>query len=182
MTVEMSEQIDGHQFGVRERCRQTIVAAALKTQFFVCIVKDNWHGHHTITRLSAHLIWSTKYRYHVLQGDVKARCCDLLIQVCDAEDVCILSGVVSKDYMQPADRISAKTCFVGVGQTAQRSLCPRLLQAEFPELKARYCDNHFWAIGYGAWITGNITDEMVQEYLEHHRHYSSKDNDPFILE
>lgn len=24
-------------------------------------------------------------------------------------------------------------------------------------------------IGYGAWSTGNITDEMVQEYLEHHR-------------
>jgi putative transposase len=58
----------------------------------------------------------------------------------------------------------------------------RLLQAEFPKLKERYWGNRFWAIGYGAWSTGNITDEMVQEYLEHHRNPSNKDNDSFILE
>jgi Transposase IS200 like len=58
----------------------------------------------------------------------------------------------------------------------------RLLQAEFPKLKERYWRNHFWAIGYGAWSTGNITDEMAQEYLEHHRNPSNKDNDSFILE
>lgn len=37
---------------------------------------------------------------------------------------------------------------------------------------------HFWAIGYGAWSTGNITEEAVQEYLEH-RHPSNRENDPF---
>jgi putative transposase len=58
----------------------------------------------------------------------------------------------------------------------------RLLQAEFPKLKERYWGNRFWAIGYGAWSKGNITDEMVQEYLEHHRNPSNKDNDSFILE
>ncbi|MFT6206093.1 MAG: putative transposase [Spirosomataceae bacterium] len=45
----------------------------------------------------------------------------------------------------------------------------RKLRMEFPELKTR----HFWEIGYGCWTgppggTGNITDEMVDEYLEHH--------------
>ena len=62
-------------------------------------MKDNRHGHHTITRLTVHLVWATKYRYHVLEGDVKVRCRDLLIQVCDSEDVRILSGVVSKDHV-----------------------------------------------------------------------------------
>jgi putative transposase len=27
----------------------------------------------------------------------------------------------------------------------------------------------FWAIGFEYWSTGNITDKMVNEYLEHHR-------------
>ncbi|HEY9283155.1 MAG TPA: IS200/IS605 family transposase, partial [Pyrinomonadaceae bacterium] len=27
-----------------------------------------------------------------------------------------------------------------------------------------------------------ITEEAVQEYLEHHRHPSNRDSDPFILE
>ena len=59
-------------------------------------MKDNRHGHHTLTRLTAHIVWSTKYRYHVLEGDIKTRCRTLLMQICDSEDVRILSGVVSK--------------------------------------------------------------------------------------
>jgi len=43
------------------------------------------------------------------------------------------------------------------------------LQQEFPELKRSYWGQHFWGVGYGAWSTGNITDVMVQEYLDHHK-------------
>jgi putative transposase len=57
----------------------------------------------------------------------------------------------------------------------------RKLQQEFPKLKERYWGNHFWASGYGAWSTGNITDKMVNDYLEHHRKGNS-DNSNFILE
>ncbi|MBZ9731475.1 transposase, partial [Salegentibacter sp. JZCK2] len=55
------------------------------------------------------------------------------------------------------------------------------LQQEYPKLKERYWGQHFWASGYGVWSTGNITDEMVNEYLEHHRR-DSCDNSNFILE
>ena len=58
----------------------------------------------------------------------------------------------------------------------------RKLQQEYPELKKRYWGKHFWAIGYGAWSTGNISEKMVQEYLEHHRNPSNQDNDNFLLE
>ena len=56
-----------------------------------------------------------------------------------------------------------------------------ILQQEFPDLKKRYWGRHFWAIGYGGWSTGNITDEMVQEYLKHHRKPSNKDNGKWFL-
>ncbi len=62
-------------------------------------MKDNRRGHHTITHLTVHIVWSTKYRYHVLEGDIKVRCRDLLVQICDSEDVRIMSGVVSKDHI-----------------------------------------------------------------------------------
>ena len=58
----------------------------------------------------------------------------------------------------------------------------RLLQREFPELAKRYWGQHFWAIGYGAWSTGNITEELVQKYLEHHRNPSNQDTGTMILE
>ena len=37
-------------------------------------------------------------------------------------------------------------------------------------------------LGAGVWSTGNITDEMVNEYLEHHRRKDDNDNSNFILE
>ena len=56
-------------------------------------------GSHTISRLTAHLVWVTKYRFHVLKGEVQVRCRELIVQICDAEDVRILKGVVSKDHV-----------------------------------------------------------------------------------
>ena len=58
----------------------------------------------------------------------------------------------------------------------------RLLQQEFPDLQQRDWGKHFWAIGYGAWSAGNITEDLVAEYLEHHRDPSNQDTDPLILE
>ena len=60
--------------------------------------KDYRYGGHTVTRLIAHLVWATKYRYEVLNGDIKKRCRELLIQVSDMENVQILSGVASSDH------------------------------------------------------------------------------------
>ena len=54
---------------------------------------------HTVSSLTVHLVWSTKYRYSVLKGDIQKSCRRLLIQICDAEDIVILKGVVSQDHM-----------------------------------------------------------------------------------
>lgn len=35
----------------------------------------------------------------MLKGGIKQRCQELIVQICDAEDVHILKGVVSKDYV-----------------------------------------------------------------------------------
>ena len=136
---------------------------------------------HSVSRLTAHLVWSTKYRYSVLRGDIKLRCRSILIQVCEAEDVHILKGVVSKDHVhmhveyRPSQSISDL-----VKRLKGRS--SRKLQQEFPDLNKRYWGRHFWAIGYGCWSTGNITDEMVNDYLEHHRRDKDDDQSDFILE
>ena len=138
-------------------------------------------GGHTVSWLTAHVVWVTKYRYHVLTGDVQRRCRELIKQICDAEDVRILKGVVSKDHVHmhieyaPSHSISDLLKRLK-GRTSRR------LQEEYPVLRKKYWGRHFWAIGYGVWSTGNITDEMVQQYLEHHRQPSNKDNDNIILE
>jgi putative transposase len=119
---------------------------------------------HTVSRLTVHIVWSTKYRYSVLEGDIKVRCRTLLIQICEAEGVQILKGVVSKDHIHTHIEYRPSQ------------------DMEFPDLKKRYWGRHFWAIGFGCWSTGNITDEMVNEYLEHHRNPNENNNNTFIIE
>jgi putative transposase len=138
-------------------------------------------GSHTITRLTVHLVWATKYRYPVLQSSVKERCRSLIIQDCDVLDIEILKGVVSTDHVHMHIEYPPKQSISSImKQLKGRS--SRLLQKEFPHLKKRYWGKRFWSKGYGAWSTGNITEEMVQEYLEHHRKASNGDRENFFLE
>lgn len=141
---------------------------------------DQRRSSHTVSKLTVHIVWATKYRYKVLDGDIKLRCRSILIQICEAEDVNILKGVVSTDHVhmhveyRPSQSVSDL-----VRRLKGRS--SRKLQQEFPELNKRYWSRHFWAIGYGCWSTGNITDEMVNEYLEHHRRPSGDNQSNFII-
>jgi len=82
-------------------------------------------------------------------------------------DIQILKGVVSKDHvhlhLSYSPRLSISEIMRWIkGRTSRR------LMEEFPHLRKRYWGRHFWSIGYGAWSTGNLTEEMVEEYLSHH--------------
>ena len=135
---------------------------------------------HSVHQLHVHIVWSTKYRYAILKGDVQLRCRDLIRQVCDALDVRILKGVVSKDHVHLHVSYPPK---VSVSDLVKRlkGRSARLMLDEFAELKRRYWGQHLWGIGYGAWSTGNITDEMIMSYLEHHKEGPNSDQN-FILE
>ena len=136
---------------------------------------------HSVSRLTAHIVWSTKYRYSVLEGDIQLRCRTILVQICESEDVIILKGVVSKDHihMHIEYRPSLSLSYL-IKKLKGRS--SRKLQIEYPALKQKYWGRHFWGIGYGCWSTGNITDEMVNEYLEHHRRPNDSGDSNFIIE
>ena len=42
------------------------------------------------------------------------------------------------------------------------------MQQEFGELKRQYWGKHLWARGYFVVSTGNVTDEVIQQYIESH--------------
>ena len=137
-------------------------------------------GSHSIHQLHVHLVWSTKYRYEVLRGDIQIRCRDLIRQSCDSLDIQILKGVVSKDHIHLHLSYPPK---LSISEILKRlkGRSAKILLMEYSELKRRYWGGHLWGIGYGAWSTGNITDEMVQQYLDHHKEGPNSDQN-FILE
>ena len=141
---------------------------------------ENRYSSHTVTHLTVHIVWVTKYRYKVLEGDIQKRCRELIIQICDTEDIRILKGVVSKDHIHmhieyPPSKSISEIIRRVKGRTS------RILQKEYTEVRKRYWGKHFWGIGYGAWSTGNVTDKIIEEYLKHHK-VSANDITDFELE
>ncbi len=136
---------------------------------------------HTVSEMTVHIVWSTKYRYPVLQGEIKSRCRSILIQICEAEDVLNLKGVVSSDHVHMHINYRPSQCVSDIVKKL-KGRSSRKLQQEFPSLGNKYWGRHFWAIGFGCWSSGNITDEMVNAYLEHHRKPEDQDDSNFILE
>ena len=136
---------------------------------------------HTVSKMNAHIVWVTKYRYQVLKGDIQLRCRDLLIQICNSENVMILKGVVSKDHVHMHVEYPPS---MSISELVKRlkGRTSRMLQQEFPDLGKRYWGRHFWAVGYGVWSTGNITEEMVQEYLEHNQDKPNSQTSNWIME
>lgn len=99
-------------------------------------MERNRHGSHTVTRLTVHIVWVPKYRYHVLKGEVQKRCRTLLTQICDAEDIRILKGVVSKDHVHMLIEYPPSKAVSDVVKRL-KSRTSRILQQAFPELRKR---------------------------------------------
>jgi len=136
---------------------------------------------YTTSWLTVHLIIVTKYRYKVLRGDVKKRCRELMMQDCDAMEIRILKGVVSSDHVhlhiEYPPRLSISSIFKQLkGRTSTK------IQREYPHLKKRYWRRRFWSRGFGAFSAGNITDEMVQQYIEGHRKNPNDKGNNFFLD
>lgn len=112
-----------------------------------------------------HLVWLPKYRKPVLTGEVAVRVRDLIRQIAAEHELEIISGKVARDHVH---------VFVGyrpnqdVSQIMQwlKGISSRVLLQEFSHLRKRFWGRHFWARGYLAVSSGNITDEMVKEYIE----------------
>jgi putative transposase len=132
------------------------------------MVRKHRKTSHSKYELKAHLIWVTKYRYKVLVNDIKLRIRELIRQCCDASDIHIVRGHVSSDhvhlYISYPPQLSITEIVKSIkGRTSRR------IQEEFPELSKKYWGQHFWSIGYAAFSAGDITDEMIKEYVKNHQ-------------
>ena len=53
------------------------------------------HSAHAVFDLKYHVVWTTKYRYKILRGDVAERARDLIRQICAAREVTIIRSVLA---------------------------------------------------------------------------------------
>ena len=121
-------------------------------------------GAHSRFDLKYHFVWIPKYRKPILSGEVGVRLRYLVREVCRTLEIEILEGSVSSDHVHvllscPPNLSPSKIMQAIKGKTSRK-----LLQ-EFKHLQKQYWGRHLWARGYFAATSGNVTDEVIREYI-----------------
>ena len=123
-----------------------------------------------------HIVWLPKYRYPILTGTVALRVRELVRQIAAANEVEIITGSISSDHVHiyvsipPSMSVSKFVQFV-------KGATSRKLQLEFEQIRKRYWGQHVWARGYFVATAGNVTDEMIQQYIRNQTEGKHDDND-----
>ncbi|MHB1688761.1 MAG: IS200/IS605 family transposase [Ignavibacteriaceae bacterium] len=120
---------------------------------------------HSVYDLKYHIVWITKYRKKVIVGPVAERVRELVREISKSNDIEILKGHVSKDHVHifvsaPPDLSVSKIVQLIKGKTSIK------LQQEFKNIQKEFWVRHVWARGYFVASSGNVTDEVIMQYIE----------------
>ena len=119
---------------------------------------------HSRFDIKYHFVWITKYRKKVLTGSVGTRLRDLVREICRTHDIEILEGAVSSDHVHvllscPPNLSPSKIMQYIKGKSSRK------LMMEFKHIHKQFWGRHLWARGYFVASSGNITDEVIMEYI-----------------
>ncbi len=114
------------------------------------------YGSHTVFQIEYHFVWVTKYRYKALKGDMAERIRDLVRETCEAFEIRIVKGVVSKDHVHilvscPPNMAPSEIMKRIKGRTSSK------LFEEFPHLKKKYWGEAF--LGKGVFLCHGRPDD-----------------------
>jgi putative transposase len=120
---------------------------------------------HTVYDIKYHIVWITKYRKPILRADIAQRVRDLIREICRVHDVEIIKGHVSRDHVHIFVSVPPH---ISVSQLVKsiKGKTSRKLMMEYKTLSRAFWGRHLWARGYFVASSGNVTDEVIIQYIE----------------
>ena len=100
-----------------------------------------------------------------MTGLIGERVRELLRGICKSNEVEILSGHVSQDHVHLFVSVPPHLAVSKLVQYLKGKSSYKLLQ-EFKSLSKMFWGRHLWARGYFVATSGNITDEVIMEYIK----------------
>jgi len=120
---------------------------------------------HVVYKCDYHIVFTPKYRFRILTGEIEAAMEQDIRQVCSWKEVEIDEMSIQSDHVHMVVSIPPRLSvsdFMGIlkGKTAIR------IFKSHPNLKKKpYWGNHFWARGYFVNTVG-INEEMIRRYVK----------------
>ncbi len=123
---------------------------------------------HSVYDLKFHFVWITKYRKPMVTGVIGTHPRELIREICKTMDIEIIKGHISKDHVH---LFTSAPPYLSVSDVMKRikGKTSRRLLSESRILAKQCCGRHLWARGYFAASSGNVTDEVIAQYIENQR-------------
>jgi putative transposase len=109
-------------------------------------------------------VWITKYRKKVLSGVIAERIRELLRGICKEHEVEIIKGHVSQDHIHLFVSVPPHIAVSKLVQYLKGKSSYKMMQ-ENKQLSKIFWGRHLWGRGYFVATSGNITDEVIMEYI-----------------
>lgn len=111
-----------------------------------------------------------------MAGEVGKRVRELVREICKRNDVEILKGHVSQDHVHLFVSVPPHLAISKLVQYLKGKSSYKMMQ-ENKQISRLFWGRHLWARGYFVATSGNITDEMIMEYIENQDNNEKDDGD-----
>ncbi len=119
---------------------------------------------HVVHKCDYHLVWTPKYRFRVLFGEVKVLVENDLRMLCEWKGVEILELNVQIDHVHVICSVPPKVSISDLMGTLKGKLAIKLFKS-YPKLKQKpYWGNHFWSRGYFVNTVG-VDEDIIRRYV-----------------
>ena len=120
---------------------------------------------HSRFDLKYHFVWITKYRKKLLRGEIGTRLRQIVRDICAELEVEIIKGHVSQDHVHIFVSCPPHVSPSYLMQRIKGKSSRKLIQ-EYRPLRAECWGRHLWARGFFVASSGNVTDEVIIEYIK----------------
>ena len=121
---------------------------------------------HVVYKCDYHIVWTPKYRFRVLFGEVKVLVENDIRMLCEWKGVEAIELNVQIDHVHIVCSIPPKVSVSELLGTLKDKLAIKLFKT-YPKLKQKpYWGNHFWSRGYFVRTVG-VDEEIIRRYVKY---------------
>ena len=121
---------------------------------------------HVVYKCDYHIVWTPKYRFRVLFGEVKVLVENDIRMLCEWKGVEVIELNVQIDHVHIVCSIPPKVSVSELLGTLKGKLAIKLFKT-YPTLKQKpYWGNHFWSRGYFVTTVG-VDEEIIRRYVKY---------------
>ncbi|MGB9687197.1 MAG: IS200/IS605 family transposase [Rectinema subterraneum] len=121
---------------------------------------------HVVYQCSYHIVWTPKYRYRILEGEIAKIVEEKIRAICEWKDVEILEVNVMKDHVHMVVSIPPRVSISELMGILKGKTAIALFKGKRKLKKKPYWGNHFWSRGYCV-TTRGMDEEKIRRYVKY---------------